>query len=270
MKNHEILILFDIKKHYAINFENRRFIIVVEMINVIDEYLFFSMMIIQKCEIMKNWFSKNMSNEIYIVFSNNDFTFDTIDVEYLQHYIKHSNAESDANWKLMLMNNHESHLIFEFIVLINENHIRSYLLISHMIHCMQFLNVGIFQSFKHWHDKTIQKIIAKSFVEYFLIHFMKNFIKIRNNIFKMIIIRHVFAKSGMWLINAKLCVKQLKIFNLDFSQMNDLLFSLPRQTHSQEISDIEYDLINEWEPKIQKKHAVKWFNSRRWIQFFHY
>jgi hypothetical protein len=49
----------------------------------------------------------------------------------------------------MLMNNHESHIIFEFIALTNENHIRSFLLISHLTHCMQSLNVEIFQFYKH-------------------------------------------------------------------------------------------------------------------------
>jgi hypothetical protein len=49
----------------------------------------------------------------------------------------------------MLMNNHESHMIFEFIALANENHIRSFSLILHLTHCMQSLDVEIFQSYKH-------------------------------------------------------------------------------------------------------------------------
>jgi hypothetical protein len=49
----------------------------------------------------------------------------------------------------MLMNNHESHMTPEFIALANENHIRPFPLIPHLTHCMQPLDVGVFQSYKH-------------------------------------------------------------------------------------------------------------------------
>ena len=97
IKKHEILISIDIKEHYAINFENRQFIIVIETINAVDEYSFSSMLIIQNCEIMTNFFSKDLSKEIYIFTSIIDFTSDKIALKYLQHYIKNSNAELDAN-----------------------------------------------------------------------------------------------------------------------------------------------------------------------------
>ena len=43
MKKQKILMSLNIKKHYAINFENRKFVIVVETINVVDDYFFSSM-----------------------------------------------------------------------------------------------------------------------------------------------------------------------------------------------------------------------------------
>ena len=97
----------------------------------------------------------------------------------------------------MLINNYDNYITFEFIVLINQNHIRFYLFIIYLTHCMQFLNVDIFQPFKHWHDVIIQKTIAESFVEYFVFHFLQNFIQIRYVIFKTITIQHAFEKSGM-------------------------------------------------------------------------
>ncbi len=46
------------------------------------------------------------------------------------------------------MNNHDSYRISEFIKLINENYIRSFSFILHLTHCMQSLNVRIFQSYE--------------------------------------------------------------------------------------------------------------------------
>jgi hypothetical protein len=79
------------------------------------------------------------------------FISDKIALKFLKHYIKNSDdVDSDATeWKLMLMNNHESHITSEFIALANENHIRPFSLIPHLTHCMQPLDVEVFQPYKH-------------------------------------------------------------------------------------------------------------------------
>ena len=52
----------------------------------------------------------------------------------------------------MLMDNHGTHCTPEFIKLANKNHIRPLPLIPHLTHCMQPLDVSVFQPYKHWHD----------------------------------------------------------------------------------------------------------------------
>ena len=68
-------------------------------------------------------------------------------------------------YKLMLMDNHGTHCTPEFIKLANENHIRPLLLIPHLTHCMQPLDVGVFQPYKYWHDKAIQDVLAEFNIE---------------------------------------------------------------------------------------------------------
>ena len=117
-------------------------------------------------------------------------------------------------WKLMFLNNYNNYIIFKSIKLTNNNYIYLYFLIFHLIYCMQLLNVEIFQSYKYWHNVSIQKAFAKFNIEYLFARFCRNFIKIRNNIFKSKIIRNVFKKSEMWSINAKRYVNQLKKFKI--------------------------------------------------------
>jgi hypothetical protein len=114
------------------------------------------MIIIQKQDIMINWFDESeLFKNTYVMFFESEFISNKIALKFLKHCIKNSNVDSDAEWKLMLMNNHESCIIFEFIALINKNHIESFSLIFHLTHCMQSLNVEIFQFYKHWHDQII-------------------------------------------------------------------------------------------------------------------
>jgi hypothetical protein len=187
------------------------------MINAVEEFLLSFMIIIQRQDLMISWFDDDdddeLSEDTYVMFSESEFISNKIALKFLKHYIKHSDAYSDAEWKLMLMNNHESHIIFEFIAFANENHIRSFSLISHLTHCMQSLNVEIFQFYKHWHDQIIQNAVVTSFVKYSIEQFLHDLTKIKNHTFKSSIIRHVFEKSEMWLVSEKQCIKQLKHFN---------------------------------------------------------
>lgn len=93
---------------------------------------------------------------------------------------------------MLLIDNHGSHLTPEFILLANKNHIRPLPFIAHLTHCMQPLDVGIFQPYKHWHDVAIQEAVAEFDLEYSLPRLCRDLTKIRNNTFKNSTIRSAF------------------------------------------------------------------------------
>ena len=66
----------------------------------------------------------------------------------------------------------------------NENCICSFPLIAHLTHCMQRLDVGEFQPYKHWHDAAIQDAFAEFNIEYLITQFCQDLTKIQNNTFK--------------------------------------------------------------------------------------
>jgi hypothetical protein len=183
------------------------------------------------------------------VSSDSGFTSDKIAVEYLRHYIQHSDAGFDAEWKLMLMNNHGSHVTPEFIALVNENHIRPFPFIPHLTHCMQPLDVGVFGPYKHWHTKAIVKAVSQSFIEYSLSHFLNDLTKIRNNTFKKDTIRGAFAQSGMWPFDPEKCIGLFHKFNPKASEPR---LPLLRQNQGQELAQMTNALENHWGPKIAR------------------
>jgi hypothetical protein len=95
------------------------------------------------------------------------------------------------------MNQHDSHCIPEFVRLANDHHIRPFSFISHLIHCMQSLNVNIFQSYKKHHDNVIKEVLAEFHLQYSLKRFCDDLSKIREHTFKEIIIRSAFEKFDM-------------------------------------------------------------------------
>src|SRR5436853_7871515 len=138
-----------------------------------------------------------MDLETTIVISRKGYINNAIGIEFLKHFIKHIDAGSQSKWKLLFINNHESHETSKFLKLANDNHILPYPLIPHLTHCMQPLDVGVFQPYKHWHDVAIRDALTNLSFKYDIRSFLQDLPIIRENTFKKKTIRHAFKKSGM-------------------------------------------------------------------------
>ena len=254
MKGQEILVPDDVNEFYAISPEDRKSLTVFEMINAAGDFPTPPLIVIQGQELMSNWFSENLPSGTRILTSENGFTSDKIALTFLQHFIENSDASPTSDWKLMLMDNHGSHLTPEFIQLANENHIRPYPLIPHMTHCMQPLDVAVFQPYKHWHDVAIQEAISEFDISYSISRFCHDLTKIRDSTFKKSTIKSAFQKSGMWPIDSTKCIAQLKKF-VPQSEISRPLLStssidtLPR-IQPQTLQQVEQGLL-EWKSKVQ-------------------
>jgi hypothetical protein len=181
------------------------------------------------------------------------------------HYINHSDTESHVEWKILIMNNHESHVISKFIVLINYNHICSLTLISHLTHCMQYLNVGIFVSYKNWHNTVIVKIVSESFIEYSLTHFLNDLIWIRNQTFKKTLIDSHLKNAKfdhLTQVNASIYWKS-SITRLMRSQNCPYCVQAIKSIRA--FSDREKCFEKSLRVRNCKKYAIKWFHLWRQI-----
>jgi hypothetical protein len=84
-------------------------LLIIEMINAVEELSLSLMIIIQRQDIIISWFDESeLSENTYVMFFESEFISNKIALKFLKHYIKNSNVDSNAEWKLMLMNNHES------------------------------------------------------------------------------------------------------------------------------------------------------------------
>ena len=147
--------------------ENRRSLTVIEAIDAAGRKPPPPLVIIQGKYLMSDWFSSEMDLDATIVTSESGFTNNAIGIEFLKHFIKHTNdAGPHSEWKLLLIDNHDSHETAEFLKLANNNHILSYSLIPYLTHCMQPLDIDVFQPYKHWHDRAIQDALVDLSFEY--------------------------------------------------------------------------------------------------------
>jgi hypothetical protein len=54
MKKQEIIVFIEIKEYYQVSSENRKSLIIIEMINAVEEFSFSLMIIIQRQDLMIN------------------------------------------------------------------------------------------------------------------------------------------------------------------------------------------------------------------------
>ena len=143
---------------------------------------------------MESWYRERVGNKEVILLSESGFTSDTLTYRFLQHFIQHTHSGPDTPYKILLMDNHGSHLTPQFILLARRNNIVPFTFPPHLTHCMQPLDVGVFQSYKHWHSKAIQCALETLDFEYTISSFFGIWLKYdakpsKKRLFRMLLYR---------------------------------------------------------------------------------
>jgi hypothetical protein len=152
---------------------------------------------------MESWYRERVAKQELILLSESGFTSNELGCRFLQHFIQHTSAGPSRPYKLLLMDNHGSHLTPEFIQLARANNVVPFSFPAHLTHCMQPLDVGIFQVYKHWHNKAIQCALETLDFDYTISSFLRDLSEIRSKTFTKEIVKSAFVKSGMWPVNSQ-------------------------------------------------------------------
>ena len=98
--------------------------------------------------------------------SDKGFTNDCIGVQWLRHFIRETNSGLTAPKKLLLYNGHGSHDTDKFKQLAENNNIILYMFPPHLAHLLQPLDVGCFQTYKHFHKLAVHQAIRNMQLTY--------------------------------------------------------------------------------------------------------
>jgi DDE superfamily endonuclease len=106
-------------------------------------------MIIQGKQHMESWYSLKLEKGVRVVLLDSGYTNKEILLIYLDHIILHTNAGLDKPLKVLLIDQHSSHMDPEFTIKATVHNIHPYPFPSHLTYVLQPLNVGVFQPYKH-------------------------------------------------------------------------------------------------------------------------
>jgi hypothetical protein len=94
-----------------------------------------------------------------IAVSDNGWTTNKLGVEWLKHFIKHTDGKVVGAHRLLILDGHESYHSLEFQELCKENNIYTLCMLPHSSHLLQPLDVGCFLPLKRVYSHEIEALI---------------------------------------------------------------------------------------------------------------
>jgi len=143
----------------AIQPGNREWVTVIQGINAagwaIPPFLIFA----GQYDLSAWYEEEDIPRDWAIAVSDNGWTTNELGVEWLKHFIKHTDGKVVGARRLLILDGHESHQSLEFQELCKENNIYTLCMPPHSSHLLQPLDVGCFSPLKRAYSREIEALI---------------------------------------------------------------------------------------------------------------
>jgi hypothetical protein len=158
---------------------------------------------------MESWYKDLKVAGMRVLLSETGYTNSELCLHYLDHLKEHLDLTRP---KVLLMDQHGSHMDPLFTLKACEYRIHPYAFPGHLTHVLQPLDVGVFQAYKHWHRKAVQSAIRSLDIEYTIASFFRDLEDIRIDTFKKSTIQGAFRKTGLWPIDTDTALQKMKVY----------------------------------------------------------
>jgi hypothetical protein len=205
------------KAVYIADPENRESITIIEAISA--KGLTIDPLVIMQGVIFKEkHFDNDLSNSTLLGMSESGYTTDQLSITWLKHFDEQTKKPRHLDprfpkKRLLLMDGHGSHLTIEFIKYCDRNGIVPFLLPPHATHLLQPLDIGVFQSYKHYHQELLESNVSMGGIDFDKSEFLSILQKMRKLTFKSRVLRSAWAKAGLFPFNPSIVLDQLAVFN---------------------------------------------------------
>jgi len=158
------------------------------------------------------WYSETtIPNSYTIGVSDTAYTNNEIALEWIKYFNLYTQNRTKGAYRLLIFNGHGSHKTLEFTQYCINRKILLACFPSHLTHKMQPLDVVIFQPFKHWYGKAVNQAYRTGAFKINKMEFLHLIPNVRKHIFKKVIIKAVFAETGLYPFNPKKVLNKLPL-----------------------------------------------------------
>ena len=198
LRGHVVWTYVDIDKPVQTDPDTRSLVTVVEAISAAGKTIP-PFVILPGVNISAKMVRNNLDDGTSLNTSPNGYMDDQIALDWLQHFDRHTKPgdNNEGQKRLLLLDNHGSHLTFEFYDLAAAMNVVLFPLPPSTTHKLQPLDVGIFQTYKQYHQRHIQHMVEVGVLDYDKPEFLQGLKKIRDQTMKPRTIKSAWAASGL-------------------------------------------------------------------------
>ncbi len=240
-RDHLVITLIKKKSLHAIDSRVRNLVSDVKMINAEREKISL-MLIIFEINILNKWMQENdLNDDLLLATTEFEYSNDEKIFDWLKHFDFHSQKTQVEAHRLLIMNNYEFHLTYEFLQYVDFHNIMIFILSSHSTHVTQSLNVKIFQLMKHYHSKMIDETIRLKSMSFNKQNFLAFFISLRVKIFTESNIQSTFKQTELVSYSSKVMLKKVRVWQFfkSISSRDSFLFFFSIEITSHESRKIQ-------------------------------
>jgi hypothetical protein len=132
-----------------------------------------------------------------IAVSDNGWTTNELGVEWLKHFVKHTEGKVVGARRLLILDGHESHHSLKFQELCRENNIYTLCMPPHSSHLLQPLDVGCFSPLKRAYSREIESLMRNHINHITKLEFLPAFKAAFNRSFTPANICSAFRGAGL-------------------------------------------------------------------------
>ncbi|BCR85148.1 transposase [Aspergillus chevalieri] len=148
---------------------------------------------------LEDWYThSDMPGNWILGVSPNGYISDEIAFEWIKHFDKHTKQRCAGVYRLLLMDNHGSHLTYEFIEYCEKNRILLYSFPPHATHFLQPLDGKPFKQYKHYHGQAVTEAAILGWSDFEKREFLTVLPGIRKETFKTHTIQSAFRDCGIF------------------------------------------------------------------------
>ena len=172
------------------------------------------MLILSGALILEKWVQENdLDGEILLSTSPTGYSNDELAFKWLQHFERDSRKTQIGVWRLLILDGYGSHLTYEFYEYAQKHKIELFALPPHSTHLTQPLDVGCFQSYKHYHSEAIDETMRTGIPEFGKLDFLASLTTMRARTFKKSTILSAFRKTGLIPYNPEIVLQKIRPAN---------------------------------------------------------
>ena len=158
----------------------------------------------------KAWYVNN-PKDWRIGVSKNGWTTNELGLEWLKHFIHHTEAATVGSYRLLIIDGHESHQSLEFQNLCEESKIIALCMPPHASHILQPLDVGCFAPLKQAYKKEIKSLADSHITHVDKKAFLATFQPVYNKAISKSNILSSFRATGLVPLNPEAVLSRLEV-----------------------------------------------------------